>query len=299
METPEGTPGPQRRLFEQVVGWAARHDDVKAVVVTGSVARGEADELSDLDVELFLDHLPHQRDEEPALGALGDLVLVVDELTGYEGYPARLVLLEWEGRVRKVDFSLLPIELLDHPLSRGRRDLYRRGHLVPVDRSDIAARIAERLAEVEADAGSLDQADLDRLVHDVLFDSLYVARFLARDEHWAAQALLANLRALLLRLLEVDARSRGEDPRHLGLGIERWADDETRERLDATFAGAGVGDVLDAATAILAIGRGVGRRLAELEGLRYPEAADAAVTAELDRLTAAARARRSNPDDRR
>lgn len=294
MKAHDSPPAPLRRLLERVLEWAARHPDVVAVAVTGSVARGGADELSDLDVELFLDPMPDRRDQEPDLDALGDLVLVVDEATP-EGCPARLMLLEWEGRVRKVDLSLLPLAVLDQPLSARRTDLYRRGYLVLLDRCDVTARIADRLTAEPEEVSSLDQTGLEHLVHDVLFDSLYVARFLARDERWAARALLANVRALLLRLLEADAWSRGEDPRHLGLGIERWADAEPRQRLDATFAGAGVEDALDATTSILAINRIVGRRLAQREALRYPETADAAVTAELDRIIATIRLRQPEP----
>jgi predicted nucleotidyltransferase len=49
-----------RTVLQRVIAWA-RHDDiVRVVVLTGSVARGDGafDELSDLDLELYVSNLP-------------------------------------------------------------------------------------------------------------------------------------------------------------------------------------------------------------------------------------------------
>jgi aminoglycoside 6-adenylyltransferase len=78
-------------LLDDVVAWARDDDNVRLVVLTGSVARGEGvDELSDLDVELYA----HDPDELLAdrtwYRRFGD-VLAVEELENPGWNPTRLV----------------------------------------------------------------------------------------------------------------------------------------------------------------------------------------------------------------
>ena len=41
-------------MFDDVIAWATDDPNVRLVVVTGSFARGAHDELSDLDIELYV-----------------------------------------------------------------------------------------------------------------------------------------------------------------------------------------------------------------------------------------------------
>ncbi len=51
-------------MLEQLVAWARSHDDIRALVLTGSHAQGRADALSDLDVELFTHTLERYLDSD-------------------------------------------------------------------------------------------------------------------------------------------------------------------------------------------------------------------------------------------
>jgi predicted nucleotidyltransferase len=52
---PRPTPEQVDRLLRQVVGWAAAQDQVRAVLLVGSYARGDAGDDSDLDLVLLVD----------------------------------------------------------------------------------------------------------------------------------------------------------------------------------------------------------------------------------------------------
>jgi predicted nucleotidyltransferase len=43
----------QKRVLDDVVAWATDDPNVRLLLVTGSFARGEHDDLSDLDIELY------------------------------------------------------------------------------------------------------------------------------------------------------------------------------------------------------------------------------------------------------
>ena len=42
------------RVVAQLAAWAHDDDNIRAAVLTGSLARGEGDDLSDVDIELFV-----------------------------------------------------------------------------------------------------------------------------------------------------------------------------------------------------------------------------------------------------
>ena len=44
----------QRVILDRIRAWAEDDNNIRLMVVTGSVARGEADVLSDIDAELFV-----------------------------------------------------------------------------------------------------------------------------------------------------------------------------------------------------------------------------------------------------
>ena len=44
----------QKRVLDDVVAWATADPNIRLLVVTGSFARGDHDDLSDLDIELYV-----------------------------------------------------------------------------------------------------------------------------------------------------------------------------------------------------------------------------------------------------
>ena len=52
---PSQTPERVERLLRQVVAWAAEQDEVQAVVLVGSYARGDARADSDVDLVLLVE----------------------------------------------------------------------------------------------------------------------------------------------------------------------------------------------------------------------------------------------------
>ena len=75
----------------QVVEWATRNENIRVVVLTGSGARGvaEMDDLSDLDIELYVDRPAELLDNDSWYEGFGDL-LVVEKLPNPEWFPTRL-----------------------------------------------------------------------------------------------------------------------------------------------------------------------------------------------------------------
>jgi aminoglycoside 6-adenylyltransferase len=98
-----------QRTLAKITEWATSNDNIRAVVLTGSGARGagEMDDLSDLDFELYVDRPSDLLDSSAWYEAFGD-VLVVEKMPNPEWFPTRLV----NYADGKVDFMIAPASAL-------------------------------------------------------------------------------------------------------------------------------------------------------------------------------------------
>jgi len=65
------------------------------------------------------------------------------------------------------------------------------------------------------------------MVNDFWFHTVWAAKKILRGETWvAAMCVNGYLKSNLLRVMEIDARARGEDPWHAGRFMEKWALEE-------------------------------------------------------------------------
>ncbi len=252
-------------LLQNVIRWAESRSEVRAVVLTGSHARGDgtADDISDLDVELFLDQPEAFTRSTGWLSEIGT-VWVCLPLQTSEGYPARLVI--FQGGL-KVDFKLYPLDLLRRRTkSRRLSDLYNRGFRVLVDKDGLGALIPKPRAARPAKKPSEEQ--FRALVEEFWFEAYHVAKYLRREDLWAAKSRDWGTKELLRTMIEWDARSShgwSYDTWHLGLHMKRWAAPAIWDRLTSVF---GHFDALDSWRALSdtmvvfgAIARDVARRM--------------------------------------
>ncbi len=93
------------KILEKIVGWGRKNKSVQVLVLTGSRARGDADELSDYDVVVF------SKDPRPCIPPIGKVWVCLPEIAVREGkvFPTRLVI--YENGIN-VDFTFLPIEMI-------------------------------------------------------------------------------------------------------------------------------------------------------------------------------------------
>lgn len=122
-------------LSERILAWAERDENVRALIQTGSQARGDgrSDEFSDLDVEVVVREPQLLVQSDAWFEELGEIwtMLRFDELK----YPTRLVI--YEGGA-KVDFGIAGRERLDE-MRETLDGLYERGYRVLLDKDGLAA----------------------------------------------------------------------------------------------------------------------------------------------------------------
>lgn len=253
-------------LLDEIGRWASARPDIRAVLLTGSHARGDADASSDLDVELFT--------TEPDRYAGGGWMAEIRPVWVHLGFepapdrPTRHRLTIFAGG-DKVDFLVGPLELLEG-LAEGLDDLHDRGYRVLLDRDGLAARLPPPSGRPPAEEPPTEE-ELRAVVEEFWFEAWHIPKYLARGELWVVKHRDWTMKLLLLRMLEWEADTRGVDRWHIGTRIADWTPPEVHARLAATFGRYDAADARRAFLAAIALFAEAGRTVADRLGLRYPD----------------------------
>lgn len=225
---------PRDLALAALVAWARAHDDVRALVLVGSLARVDvpADEWSDVDAVAFVDDPARYLEDGGWVAELGRPLLTFVEPTAVGSISERRVLLEGG-----IDVDVVPVPAaVDGELLREAAVVFRRGYRVLHDEIGIAQRL-DGLAGPEPPEQPPGAAELDQLCDDLWYHGVWTAKKLRRGELWTAlECLDTYLRYRLLALLRWRAQLDGRAPWHGVRFAETWAG-EPRAVLAATFAG--------------------------------------------------------------
>lgn len=220
----------QERTLADVVAWAEGDENIRLVVVTGSVALGTADELSDIDVELYVRDPARLLEDREWYRRFGE-VLAVEELENPGWNPTRLVYFV-DG---KIDFMIGALPELERGVSHDR------AHRVVLDKDDLADRLT-----IDASPASPPTAEeFRRCVDWFTAAALMEAKAIVRDEPWMAKIRDAEVKENLMQMIEWDHRTRygwDLDTWHLGIHMRSWMDRDVQDELGRCWAGFSLGD---------------------------------------------------------
>jgi aminoglycoside 6-adenylyltransferase len=220
------------QLESRIATWSENQPDIRAVIVVGSRARGDADRWSDLDLLLFT--RDRARYADPAwLQAFGDVWLTYLDQAG-PGDPEWFAI--YDGGL-KVDIVLIQVEDSALNLETLLRQfpyqaVFARGIKVLFDQYEQARSVPPKTVDQPEPPSA---AIFDHVVSGFLLESITTAKFIARGDYWRAQHWVAHdLRPRLLKLIEWHAY--GQDTWYDGRFIDAWADSRILSMLPQTFA---------------------------------------------------------------
>jgi aminoglycoside 6-adenylyltransferase len=211
--------GSHERLLCDVIAFAEQDENIRVAVVTGSVARGEAHLLSDLDIELYVTSPARLLDDDSWHARFGS-VIAMEALANPGRHPTRLLYLRG---AQKIDFRVAPVEAL-------REARYGRPFSVVVDKDALAGSL--QLAPTGFDPPSLQA--LSECLNWFAAAAIMCAKALARNELWSAKIRDWDLKTEMLRMIEWDHRSRygwDYDTWSRGKNMNEWMDADIRARV--------------------------------------------------------------------
>lgn len=227
----------QLAVLDLVVAWARHDDNTRVVVLTGSVARGEGsfDELSDLDIELYVTDPSVLLEADAWYHQFGE-VLVVEALENPGWHPTRLVYY-FDG---KIDFMVAPTVVLTEGVS------YDRPFRVVVDKDNLHGAFRRSPGEQQRPP---TVAEFLQCVHWFYAAAIMWAKCLTRDEPWAAKMRDWDSKSQLLTMLEWDHKARKGweyDTWYNGAHLRAWMDPDLVRAVEACWSGLSLRDSIGA-----------------------------------------------------
>ena len=251
----------QQQLLRRFLDWGQRDEDVRWVTVGGSLERGNADWMSDLDVAMgireqhFEDTLARAR---RALGDFGDLVELYDYLLPLS-FPLRRFFAQYQDRTQ-IDLTVGFAPVVNLPRNIVLYDPEGAVHIVGHEALD------PRAEEVRVWACQAWEALAN------------VGKYVRRSSYWEVRGELDEARANMFRLWAL-----AEHVPQARYGLTALVDAGARmpPGIDKSIAGASVGDLLSAARYLADVLIRLQHRLSSNEGFELPDGLGAFVAADL------------------
>jgi aminoglycoside 6-adenylyltransferase len=223
----------QRAVLEQVVSWARHDDNIRVLVLTGSIAQGDEafDELSDLDIELYASDPSDLLENDGWYHQFGE-VLVVEALENPGWHPTRLVYYA-DG---KIDFMIASTSDFEDGV------FYDRPFQVMIDKADVHRTFRQNPGVEQLPPTA---AEFLRCIHWFYAAAMMWAKYLVRDEPWAEKIRDWDSKSQLLMMLEWDHKTRkgwDYDTWYDGMHLHLWLDADLRSRVEACWSGMSLHD---------------------------------------------------------
>ena len=261
----------QHPYLEPVINWARGEDAIRAVVITGSLARfdGSTDEFSDLDAQIITTDIQRYTADDSWLDDLGQVWI---RFPLYEEGAYRLV---WFAGGVKVDFQFITVESI-RALSRVGilSDEYLRGYWVALDKDGLYRELPPS-PRVFPQPPPPSSEQLHALINEFWFEAIHVAQFIRRREFWVVKFRDWTMKSNLLQLLEWHARATHGDNVNawlLGKRMSDWTDDATFAAVGEIWSGWDAGELWAGLLIQIALFRRLSREIAA--ALDYPLGAD-------------------------
>lgn len=275
-------------MLSKVVDWARQEDAIRAVVVTGSLARGDGstDPWSDVDVQIISRDYASYIADDTWLDGLGDVWI---RFPIYQDLPYKLV---WFAGGVKVDFQFVEVVAIREMISSGAlSDEYLRGYVVAIDKDDLFRELPPS-PQIFPGADPPSAEQVEAVINEFYFEAIHVAQFIRRREFWVVKFRDWTMKCDLLQMLEWHAGASSDRPLNtwlLGKRIREWTDGETYAAIEEIWSGWDVAALWRSLLRQIKLFRRIAGELSDALG--YPQ--DSAV---LDQIEAYIRALRASDD---
>jgi aminoglycoside 6-adenylyltransferase len=215
-------------VLEHIVEWARSEHNIRTSVLTGSVARDAeaADAEADLDVELYVTTPSLLLQDDTWYHQFGE-VLVVEALDNPGWHPTRLVYYA-DG---KIDFMIAPVTVLEGSIAHDRP------FRVLLDKDGVA-RAFQRTTPAQGQPPTT--AEFLQCIQWFYAATIMWAKYLARDDPWAAKQREWDSKTQLLTMVEWEHKARkgwDYDTWYLGVHLREWVDTDLLGPIAACWSG--------------------------------------------------------------
>lgn len=263
-------------ILKKTIAWAENEKSVRGVILVGSRAIEQSDDLSDFDISIITTNTKQFTEDDSWISAIAPVWLYSpDKYTWNDTeVPTRLVL--YEGGV-KVDFSLWNISIAEVV---GQSTFFDTGFKVLVDKDRILENFKPAsLKQVTPQKPS--EEEFIHIIKEFWFEAYHVAKYLKREDLWLVKFRDWSLQVYLLTIMEWYMLAKNNwnyDVQWTGKHIKKWLDPEIYQRLYAIFGHFDTEDSWKAFEARINLFRDLSKKTAAQLGYKYPNDIDENLT---------------------
>jgi aminoglycoside 6-adenylyltransferase len=279
------------RIIQQLVGWAEGQEEIRAMLLTSTRTKPDAqlDLFSDYDVVLVVTDIHPFYEDRAWLEDFGRvLVLYRDPIKLDHGVERFAYITQYEDGL-KIDFTLWPVEMVsriaDEPQLPDELDV---GYAVLMDKNGLTAGLQPPTHRAYI-LSPPSREEYETRIEVFFHEATYAAKHLWRDDLMAAKYNLdyamkaKKLRQMLEWRIAIE-HDWAFKPGAYGKGLKRHLDPETWQELENTYVGAGEGENWDALFRLIDLYRRVAIEVGEHLGYDYPHDLDRRAMAYLQKV---------------
>lgn len=271
--------------LNQVIEWAAKQENIRAVLVTSSTTNPNApvDIFSDLDIELVVNNQEEFLADNSWLANFGDIITTIVEGTeSFDGRCASRMVLYQD--YSKIDFLIFSVEKFREIVEPEELDAeYDIGYKVMLDKDDLTAGMKPP-THTSFNIKRPTEEKFHWVLNNYWWDLTYVAKCLYRDELYFAkfmseQVMRFEHQQVLLEWYIGAQHNWNVTTNKYGRLFKRYLSTDMWEKATSTLAAAGMEENWRALFAYISFGRELGQNLAAQLGYTYPTELDQRITA--------------------
>lgn len=224
-----------QKIIDNARNWAKKNPQIRALILTGSRACGNEDDLSDYDFMVFCKNTSLVLKDHKWFASIGKLWLSLPEKVSYHGkiYPTRLCIFE-EGK--NVDFTFFSLDVLRSLLKKG--TFLDAKTKVLVDKEGSTKSLKDpSIADLKIKKPS--QKTFTLLVEEFWFEAYQIAKYIKRGDLWPAKFRDADVKhRLLLKMIEWNEAAKLNwkfISRPTGKRMQSWISKSTWEEIQKIF----------------------------------------------------------------
>lgn len=272
---------PQEEMVGRIVAWGEARADVRAVILTGSLAQPlvPVDDLSDVDIEITFAAVTPELLAGSWWRGFGEV------WTAYSLDPLPVWSIVYAGGIT-VDLSVVDDSRIGSMVSGGLSPGWERGYRVLLDRDGVTRGLPVSSGQV-LDRGPLTHAEFRKLVDGFWFDGLRVPKYLARGQLWTAKERDWRVKTHLLRLLEWHAILLGGfrvEGFGLGRDMPAWLAPDLQEAVHDVFGRFDADDARRAFANSIELLWRVAGEVAAVSGFDFPTKEDGQLRERMEQL---------------
>lgn len=226
-------------VIDEIKDWASQEEGIQALILVGSRARRDDDELSDYDISVFCASYDTYAKDDQWLSQIGKvwvcLPLSIEQNS--RTFPTRLVI--FEGGV-KVDFAFYTLDVLENLVnSNPLPEMYDNGYQVLLDKEGRTQKMVKpSLSGYKKEKPS--EKEFVDLIKEFWFEVYHVAKYLKREDLWSVKFRASGINHhLLLKMIEWNEQAKHNwnySTYFLGGRMKSWVGPSTWEGLHGVFA---------------------------------------------------------------